>query len=153
MALTSKQEKFCVEVIKQPTLSDAYRIAYDVENMSDEVINKEASLLMKNRKVSVRVGELKKELEEKEIYTLSQSIRRDLKLIERYEKALDILDNVDSNEKDITAANRTIKHIGSNGYNSAQERLSKQHGFFSKDNNQKKISERVIVNMSDYKKE
>jgi len=138
MALTNKQETFCKEVIKKDTYSDAYRVAYKTENMSDEVINKEASLLMKNRKIAVRVQELKKEIDNKELYTIEKSIKRDLRLIERYENALDVLENKDSKDKEITAAERTIKFIGSGGYNSAQDRLSKQHGFNEKDNSQRK---------------
>lgn len=56
--------------------------------MSDESINNEASLLMKNRDITVRVQELKKEVENKELYSLEQSIKRDLSLIKRYEGAL-----------------------------------------------------------------
>ena len=151
MALTSKQEMFCIEVVKQPTLSDAYRIAYDAKNMSPEVVNNEASLLMKNRDISVRVSELKNEIKEKELYTLEKSIKRDLSLIQRYEGALDVLENKKSEKKDIEVAERLIKFIGVTGYNSAQDRLSKQSGFFEKDNTQKTLPDRVIVNMSNYK--
>lgn len=148
MSLTNKQEIFCVEVLKQPTLSAAYRIAYNAKNMSDEVVNVEASLLMKNPKVAIRVQELKNEVNKKELYTIEQSIRRDLSLIQRYEAALDVLENIESKDKDIEAAERTIKFIGSNGYNSAQERLSKQHGFFERDNTQKSVT----IDLVDYSK-
>ena len=152
MALTSKQEMYSIEVVKQDTLSAAYRIAYDASGMTDKQVNEEASKLMKNPKIAQRVSELRKEVENKELYTLEDSIKRDIKLIERFEAALDVLENNQSTDDDIKVAERTIKHVGTNGYNSAQERLSKQHGFFSKDNKQKVIPNRVTVNMSDYKK-
>lgn len=148
MALTRKQEIFCIEAVKQPTLSAAYRIAYDTKNMSDEAVNVEASVLMKNPKIAIRVQELKSQVTKKELYTLEQSIRRDLSLIQRYEAALDVLENIESKDKDIEAAERTIKFIGSNGYNSAQERLSKQHGFFERDNTQKSVT----IDLVDYSK-
>lgn len=148
MALTSKQEIFCIEVVKQPTLSAAYRVAYETQNMSDEAVNVEASVLMKNPKIAIRVQELKNQVTKKELYTLEQSIRRDLSLIQRYEAALDVLENIESKDKDIEAAERTIKFIGSNGYNSAQERLSKQHGFFERDNTQKSVT----IDLVDYSK-
>lgn len=151
MGLTKKQEVFCIEVIKQPTLSAAYRIAYDTKNMTDEVINNEASLLMKNRDITVRVKELKSKIEKKELYTLEKSIERDLKLIERYEAALDVLENDKAKKTEVEAAERTIKFIGASGYSNAQDRLSKQHGFFERDNNQKAIKPREIVDMSNYK--
>lgn len=152
MALTKKQEIFCKEVVKQDTYSAAYRIAYDAKNMSDETIHVKASELMSDGKIKVRVQELKKEIEKKELYTIERSIKRDLSLIERYEAALDVLENKDADSKDIEAAERTIKFITVSGYNSAQDRLSKQHGFFERDNNQKTIPIRQVVNMSDYKK-
>jgi predicted DNA-binding protein len=144
MALTKKQDVFCIEVIKQATLSDAYRIAYETKNMSDKQINEEASLLMKNPKITQRVQELKNEVSKKELYTIEQSIKRDLNLIERYESALDVLENDKSSNIEIQTAERTIKFIGSTGYNSAQDRLSKQHGFFERDNSQKSINIDVI---------
>ncbi|NIQ16563.1 MAG: hypothetical protein GTO02_19895, partial [Candidatus Dadabacteria bacterium] len=85
-----------------------------------------------------RIKELQKELEEKEIYTLEQSIKRDLKLIEMYEKALQILADVNSLEQDVIAANRTIKYISASGYSSAQDRIAKMQGFYEKDNEQSK---------------
>lgn len=137
MALTKKQEIFCQEVIKQDTYSGAYRIAYDTKSMSDKQVNEEASLLMKNPKITQRVNELKGMVQDKLLYTIEQSVIRDIKLIERYEASLDVLENDKSTAKEIETAERTIKFIGSNGYNSAQDRLSKQHGFYEKDNIQK----------------
>jgi hypothetical protein len=137
MGLTKKQEMFCIEVLKQDSYSDAYRIAYDASRMSNESINVKASELMSSGKISVRVKELRSKVEKKELYTLEQSIKRDIKLIERYESALDVLENDKSDSKQIEAAERTIRYIGSSGYSSAQERLSKQSGWFEKDNKQK----------------
>lgn len=152
MPLTKKQEIFCIEVLKQDTLSDAYRIAYSTKRMSDKQINEEASILHKNPKITQRLKELKQKVEDKELYTLKQSIQRDLRLIERYESALDVLENNKSQKNEIEAAERTIRFIGASGYSNAQDRLSKQHGFFERDNKQKVIPPRQIVDMSDYKK-
>ena len=138
MALTKKQEIFCQEVLKQDTYSAAYRIAYNASGMTDKSINEKASELMANVKIASRVKELKEKVAEKRLYTLSQSVLRDLKLIERYEAALDVLEDIKASDVEIQAAERTIKFIGSSGYNSAQDRLSKQHGFNEKDNDQKK---------------
>ncbi len=59
MTLTAKQEKFCQGVAKGLTYSDAYREAYDAENMKAEVIQNKASDLMKRDDIRVRVDELK----------------------------------------------------------------------------------------------
>ena len=53
--LTPKQEKFAQGVASGLSLSDSYRNAYNTKNTSDVVINKEASILMADRKIAVRV--------------------------------------------------------------------------------------------------
>lgn len=138
MGLTTKMEMFCQEVVKQPTYSAAYRIAYDSKNMTDKSINEEASKLMSDPNISQRVKELKKGVAEKAIYSIEKSIKRDLSLIERYEAALDVLENIDAPAKDIEVAERTIKYIGATGYSQAQDRISKQSGYFEKNNKQKR---------------
>lgn len=145
MALTKKQEMFCQEVLKQDTYSDAYRIAYNASGMSAETINSKASILMADGKIRARVDELKSKLESKALYTIEQSMKRDLSLIERYEAALDVLENDKAEKNQVEAAERTIRHIGASAYNSAQERLSKQSGWFKKDNSQRKS----VINLSE----
>ena len=141
MALTKKQEMFCYEVIKQSTLSAAYRIAYDTSGMTNKQVWEESSKLYKNPKVVQRTKELKDKVEKKELYSLEQSIKRDINLIERYESALDVLENNKSTPNEVEAAERTIKYIGASGYSSAQDRLSKQNGFYEKHNKQKNLIE------------
>lgn len=137
MAISKKQEIFCQEVVKQDSQSDAYRIAYSASGMNNKQVHEEASKLIKNPKVAQRLTEIKKAVSDKNLYTIEKSVRKDLKLIDRYEKALEVLENNESTSESIRTAQRTIKFIGAHGYNSAQDRLSKQHGFFENDNKQK----------------
>ena len=58
MALTSKQEAFAVAVAKGENASTAYRGAYDAKNTSPAAVHVEASRLMANPKVSLRISEL-----------------------------------------------------------------------------------------------
>jgi phage terminase small subunit len=60
MALTIKQEKFCMVYVETGNASEAYRQAYNAENMSNEAIWVEGSRLMDNPIVSLRIEELKK---------------------------------------------------------------------------------------------
>ena len=143
MALTRKEETFCQEVVKQPSYSAAYRIAYNASRMTDKTINEKASIMMAKGKIKARVDELKEKVSNKMIYTLEQSMKRDIKLIERYEAALDVLEDDKSDNKQTEVAERTIRYIGANAYNSAQERLSKQSGWFEKDKNPKA---EIIIN-------
>lgn len=62
MALTQKQEAFVVKYLECDNATEAYKFAYDCENTSDAVKNKEASILLKNRKIAVRVKELKADI-------------------------------------------------------------------------------------------
>ena len=148
MALTNKQELFCQEVIKQHTYSDAYRIAYDCSRSTSETVNVNASKLMADANIIQRVKELKSKIESKVLYTIEKSIKRDLNLIERYEASLDVLENDKSTDKDVDTAERTIKFITVSGYNSAQDRLAKQHGFYEEHNRQKtdlSVNEKVTI--------
>ena len=75
MALTAKQEAFAQAVAGGMTQADAYRSAYDCENSSEQVIHNEASLLMQNREISVRVSELKEAIAIAAIWTRLDSVQ------------------------------------------------------------------------------
>jgi phage terminase small subunit len=57
--LTGKQEEFAKNIVQGMSQADAYRSAYDVEDMSDNAIYVEASRLMDNPKVALRIKELR----------------------------------------------------------------------------------------------
>lgn len=56
--LTPKQEKFCQTYIETGNASEAYRQAYNTENMKPETVSVKASELLKNGKITVRVEAL-----------------------------------------------------------------------------------------------
>lgn len=64
MGLTIKQEKFCNYYIETGNASEAYRRAYNCENMSEKAIWENASKLLNNTKVAPRVKELQDELKD-----------------------------------------------------------------------------------------
>lgn len=57
--LTSKQHGFVVGILEGLTASDAYRRAYDAQNMADDDIWREASLLRSHPKVSQWLAQAK----------------------------------------------------------------------------------------------
>ena len=67
--LTAKQERFVQNIVKGMTQREAYKDAYDAENMKDETIDTEACLLFKDQKISKRYQELIKELEKAAVMT------------------------------------------------------------------------------------
>ena len=67
-ALTAKQEQFAQSVAHGKTLSDAYRGAYDCDNMKDQSVWTEASKLMDHPQVAQRVHSIQKAQEEKSLH-------------------------------------------------------------------------------------
>ena len=59
MALTPKQENFCLAYLETGNASEAYRRAYDAENMKPDSINVNASKLLADAKVALRLAELR----------------------------------------------------------------------------------------------
>ena len=58
--LTAKQEKFaqCI-ALEDMTYTDAYKTAYNAENMSNKTVNEQACVLAKDPKISARIDELR----------------------------------------------------------------------------------------------
>jgi phage terminase small subunit len=56
--LTAKQEKFCQNILAGMTHTDAYKNAYDCENMQIETITNNAYMLTKNSDIAARMLEL-----------------------------------------------------------------------------------------------
>ena len=82
MALTAKMEAFCQAIADGLTQADAYRRAYDAENMKPETVQDTASKLIKNPQVTHRLKELKSKLESKKLWTREQSINKAIEAIE-----------------------------------------------------------------------
>lgn len=59
MALTPKQEKFCIVYLETGNASEAYRQSYDAENMSQNALNREASVMLDNPKITQRIEQLR----------------------------------------------------------------------------------------------
>ena len=78
MALTPKQEKFCLVYIETGNASEAYRQAYCAGKMSATTINRTAKELVDNRKIAARLQELRAPAVEKAQITLEQHLN-DLK--------------------------------------------------------------------------
>ena len=60
--MTPKQENFCNYYIESGNASEAYRRAYSCELMKDTTIARKACELMKNGKITARIGKIQYEL-------------------------------------------------------------------------------------------
>jgi len=81
--LTDKQEAFALKYVECNNASQAYRHAYNTENMKDEVIHVKACELKKSGNVAVRILELQEHHREKHEITieyLTQELKNALQL-------------------------------------------------------------------------
>jgi len=74
MGLTAKQEAFAQAIANGSNQTNAYRLAYDSENMTDKSIWEKASELAASVKVSERIDTLKERLSEKQLWTREESV-------------------------------------------------------------------------------
>lgn len=75
MGLTPKQEKFIQNIIAGMSQREAYKNSYNAENMKDETIDSEASILFNDQKVSKRYQELIEELQDKAIMSAKERMK------------------------------------------------------------------------------
>ncbi|GAB1660851.1 terminase small subunit [Mannheimia haemolytica] len=68
--LTPKQEAFCFAYIETGNASEAYRQAYETEDMKSETVHRKAKELMDNGKITARIEELKAEHAERHKLTV-----------------------------------------------------------------------------------
>jgi phage terminase small subunit len=99
--LTAKQEKFVQGIIEGKSQADAYRSAYSTKNMTDKAIYIEASSLMDNPKVSLRLTELRNQMmkssimsAQKRLEWLSNLIANDEEGTSDKLKAIDIMNKM-----------------------------------------------------------
>lgn len=72
--LTAKQEKYVQNLVKGMSQREAYKDAYDVNKMSDNAVDREASLLLKNPKVTKRYKELVDKIAKPTIMTAQERL-------------------------------------------------------------------------------
>ena len=80
--LTTKQNRFCEEVVSGKTQAEAYRVAYSSQDMADTTIWSKASELMANGKVTARVAELRAPVIEEAKLTLAAHLNNLLEIRE-----------------------------------------------------------------------
>ena len=73
--LTPKQERFIQNIVSGMSQRQAYKEAYDAENMTDESIDVNACKLFNDAKISQRYQELIEELQDKAIMTAKERMK------------------------------------------------------------------------------
>ena len=98
--LTAKQEKFIQNIVKGMSQRQAYKDAYNAENMKDETIDNEAYKLFNSNEISIRYQELIDKLEDETIMTAIEK-RRMLKemAIDKQNSVTDRIKAIDTDNK------------------------------------------------------
>jgi len=112
--LTSKQEAFCVEYVKNGgNASAAYRHAYDCENSKDSTINRKALEVLENGKVTARIQEHQKKVNAKVEKKLG------LEVVDVALMFKEMYYNAEKDADKLKAAENLMKHLG--GYQKDNE--------------------------------
>ena len=74
MSLTIKQEIFVQRLIEGYSQREAYKFAYEADNMKDETIDKRASELFSKGEIKGRYEELLNEHKQKALYTREEAV-------------------------------------------------------------------------------
>lgn len=85
--LTAKQELFIQGIVRGLSQRQAYKEAYNTDNMQEDTIDKEACLLFNSPKISERYNELIKELQDKSIMSAQERMIWLTDLIKKEPKA------------------------------------------------------------------
>lgn len=72
--LTANQEKFAQNIVEGMNQAEAYRSAYNCNNMSDNSVYVNASKLADNTKVALRIKELREQLAKPSIMTAQKRL-------------------------------------------------------------------------------
>mgnify|MGYP001603918246 CR=1 FL=1 len=76
MKLSNQQEHFCQEYVKDSNATRSYKTAYNVNpETKDSSVWVNASKLLSNTKVTLRLSELKKALADKQLWTREMSVK------------------------------------------------------------------------------
>lgn len=101
--LTPKQERFAQAIaLDGLNYTDAYKAAYNTDNMSDKTVNEKASLLKDNDKVRARINELREESMSPKVMSAKKRKERLTEIIDDPDidinaklKAIDLLNKMD----------------------------------------------------------
>ena len=125
--LTDKQERFALAIAEGKTQSDAYRLAYNAEKMTNKLIHEKAAEVMRVDKVSTRVNELRgivvDSMVKKAIVTVEDTLQAYLKIRDTCMAELDLT----SKTGDLLGS----QMIDANAARAANDSIAKYLGMFT----------------------
>jgi phage terminase small subunit len=123
--LTQKQEAFALAYLHTGNASEAYRQAYNAQNMKSETIHVKASELLKNGKVRGRIEDVQKMALEHAGLTLGEHLTRLQQLSEKAEQEAKYSEAIKAEELRGKASGfytEKVEHSGAIGVNMAVDR-------------------------------
>jgi len=120
---TPKQDAFCLAYIETGNASEAYRRAYNAENVKPKTINRKAKELLDNGMITARFEALRCAVEKKTIVTKAWVLDR---LVENVERAMQLVPVIGKGGKPTGEFN----YNGSVA-NKALELLGREFGLFT----------------------
>ena len=132
MALTQKQEAFCLAHIETGNASEAYRRVYNTSRMKAETINRKAKELMDNGKITARLIELNAPALERANVTIEWVAANLVEVVERCMQRAPVM--VRAGRQWVQAQDdegRDIWQFDSKGANSALTTLARYKGMLT----------------------
>lgn len=86
MALTPKQEAFCLAYMETGNASEAYRMAYDADGMKGATVNRSAKELLENPKITARLSTLRERAVERTMVTVDMLTANLLRIAQKGEE-------------------------------------------------------------------
>lgn len=129
MALTQKQEAFCLAYIETGNASEAYRRAYDTARMKPESVNRLAKALMDNVKIRSRLAELHAPALEKAGATVEYIVSNLVEVVERCMQRAPVLDMKGEHVTDDEG--NYLWKFDSKGVNTALQTLARYRGMLT----------------------
>jgi phage terminase small subunit len=80
---SAKQEAFAHYIVEGKNQTEAYKMAFDAENMKDSSIYVEAYRLVNNPQVALRIKQLKEELASRCLWSLEDSVKTLKKIVDK----------------------------------------------------------------------
>jgi len=112
--LTPKQITFCDAIVRGKSQTEAYKEAYNCDNMKDSTIHNNAYMLMQRSEIKERIKELKAKLEAVSLWNRADSVKALISILQD--------EKTKPNEKIQAIKELNIMH----GYNQPSERDTPQ---------------------------
>ena len=129
--LTDKQEKFAQLVVKLGNQSEAYRQAYDVkETTTTESVNVQASALMSDLNISLRVEELRDQTKKAHAIDRDRMVKYNLRLVEAWEELWELGKKENKNKEEIQRFYLCKDLVKGSDYKSCLAEISKLTGLY-----------------------